>query len=280
MTLDYYSDVLRSLQDEQESNEPSFIKLGEPVSTTSETAGERRSDISSDIFNNLTLASLEADLEHYKELFSKLRFSYVEQVTKEKFIRAIVGDPPLVVEHTENIQLEESVSKAKSELNLKKAKVAELIKEIEKKIKELCGKYDQIQTQTTHLHELPQKIESLQARINSLRESQPIDSNPFLAMPLEQTLYLLETKEKERVDLDRQLEQLQAVTARKNKELERVHNELRTLEVKKLHSINAASEARKRKEESTSDIRDDLEEKGRWLRAVETGLKGILGIES
>ncbi|SZF00539.1 unnamed protein product [Blumeria hordei] len=280
MTVDSFRDVLKSLQDEQESAKLSFIKLGEPVSTTSETAGERRSDISSDSFNNLTLASLEADLEHYKELFSKLRFSYVEQVTKEKFIRAIVGDPPLVVEHTENMQLEESVSKAKSELNLKKAKVAELIKEIERKTKELCAKYDQIQTQTTQLHELPQKIESLQERINSLRESQPIDSNPFLAMPLEQTQNLLETKERERVDLDRQLEQLQAVTARKNKELERVHNELRTLEVKKLHSINAASEARKRKEESTSDIGDDLEEKGRWLRAVETGLKGILGIES
>ncbi len=44
-----------------------------------------------------------------QELFSKLRFSYLEQVTKEKFIRAIVGDPPLVVEHQENVELEASL---------------------------------------------------------------------------------------------------------------------------------------------------------------------------
>ncbi|KAK1761679.1 hypothetical protein QBC33DRAFT_605009 [Phialemonium atrogriseum] len=55
-----------------------------------------------------TPVSLEADLAHYRELFAKLRFSYVEQMTKEKFIRAVVGDPPMIVAPHENAALEAS----------------------------------------------------------------------------------------------------------------------------------------------------------------------------
>lgn len=72
-----------------------------------------------------------------KELFTKLRFSYVEQVTKEKFLRAIVSDDPAVVEPAENAELEALLAEQKAALKAQKAEVAGLIAEIERRGREL-----------------------------------------------------------------------------------------------------------------------------------------------
>lgn len=70
-------------------------------------------------------------------MFSKLRFSYLEQVTKEKFLRAIVGDPPLIVEHQENIELESQLAEVKSVLKAQKEHVAQMVKELDERGREL-----------------------------------------------------------------------------------------------------------------------------------------------
>ncbi len=215
-----------------------------------------------------------------KELFSKLRFSYLEQVTKEKFIRAIVGDPPLVVEHQENVELEETLAISKAALKAQKTEVAELVAELEKRGRELCRKYQNIQMQTSQLQELPQRIEVLEASVEELRAAQQPGSNPTLNMPLDKTLDFVEEREKERAELNRQLEQLQVLLPRKTRELERLNAEMQPLEVKRLGSTASAREAKRRKEEALGGVGDELEERGRWWRGVASGLKGMLGIES
>lgn len=75
-----------------------------------------------------------------KELFSKLRFSYVEQVTKEKFLRAIVGDPPLVVGHNENVELEAQLAEVKAELRARKEEVRAMVEEMDKMGRDLAGR--------------------------------------------------------------------------------------------------------------------------------------------
>lgn len=75
-----------------------------------------------------------------KELFSKLRFSYVEQVTKEKFLRAIVGDPPLVVGHNENVELEGQLAEVKAELKSRKEEVRIIIEDMEKMGRDLASR--------------------------------------------------------------------------------------------------------------------------------------------
>jgi hypothetical protein len=59
--------TLQSLLKSQSSYELSILKLSEPLSGhLKQTSGERTSDISADVFENPTPASLEADLAHYK----------------------------------------------------------------------------------------------------------------------------------------------------------------------------------------------------------------------
>ena len=62
----------------------------------------------------------------------------MEQVTKEKFLRAIVGEPPLVVGHNENVELEAQLAEGKAELRNRKEEVQAMIAAMEKMGRELA----------------------------------------------------------------------------------------------------------------------------------------------
>ncbi|KAI1750465.1 hypothetical protein F4782DRAFT_509169 [Xylaria castorea] len=273
--------ILAELQALVAKQEITILKLSEPISTEIaqlQEQSQRTSDISNSSLDATTPASLEADLTHYRELFAKLRFSYVEQVTKEKFIRAIVGDPPLIVSPQENVDLEKQNLEAKATLKALKTEVADMVTELEKKALDLSRKYERVKTETARLEELPDKLAELESAVTQLKINQAseLDPNPEFNLPLAKTLDLVAAKKRQRDELDRQLEQLQSQVPRKKKELERLHAELHPLETKRQNSMAAAKEARRRKEAALGGVEDDLEERGRWYRAAEAGLKQML----
>lgn len=59
-------------------------------------------------------------------------------MTKEKFLRAIVGDPPLVVGHNENVELETQLADVKAELKSRKEEARLMIEEMETMGRELA----------------------------------------------------------------------------------------------------------------------------------------------
>ncbi|KAI1328245.1 hypothetical protein F5Y16DRAFT_163410 [Xylariaceae sp. FL0255] len=277
--------ILADLQALVQNQEITILKLSEPISTEVaqlEQQTQRTSDISNSSLDATTPASLEADLTHYRELFAKLRFSYVEQVTKEKFIRAIVGDPPLIVSPQENVDLEKENLEAKATLKALKTEVTDMVAELERKAIDLSKKYERIKTETVKLEELPDKIAVLEDAVAHLREVQAAELNPDpdMNLPLAKTTALAESKKRQRAELDRQLEQLQSQVPRKKKELERLHAELQPLETKRQNSMTAAKEARRRKEATLGGVEDDLETRGRWYRGAEASLTQMLGIDA
>lgn len=258
-----------------------IIELSDSLKPSSATNGSKRdsnvSEASADAFDNPTPAGLATELTHYKELFSKLRFSYVEQVTKEKFLRAITDNPPLFVEHNENVELEARLVEEKANLKAKKEEVASLVEELEKKGRDLARRHESVRLRTAELESLPAEIETLQSTVSQLRESQqPQSTNPSLTLPLPETQALLSQRENELASLDAQLATLQASLPRKTRELERLENELRPMEVQKQNVVAQAKEARRRREQGEQGMGDELEERGRWLRASEEGLRGML----
>ena len=288
--------VLRSLDDLQSGHEMTIIRISEPISSAlqnAEAAGAnavRTSDVSNSSLDTPTPASLEADLAHYKELFAKLRFSYVEQVTKEKFIRAIVGDPPLIVTPQENADLEASNLEAKAALKALKTEVADMVADLEVRARDLAARYERIQLETTTLRELPSKMTRLETEIAALKAQQQqqdeggangdegIRRKQELNMPLAKTLALVDSRNAELRELDRQLEQLASQAPRKKKEMERLKTELTQLEARRTHSATAAREAKRKREDGQGGVADDLETKGRWNRATEQVLQEVLDI--
>ncbi|TPX14862.1 uncharacterized protein E0L32_004971 [Thyridium curvatum] len=284
-------EVLRKLDDLQEGGgqEISILKISEPISSAmgqdaanNTAAAPRTSDASSSSMDaGPTPASLEADLAHYRELFAKLRFSYVEQVTKEKFIRAIVGDPPLIVTPQDTVALETQNRTAKSQLKALKAEVADAVAELERKGRELSRRYEGVRAEAAALRALPDKIAGLEERIAALRRAGDpgAGDNPLLALPLSRTLQLVDERRAERHELDRQLQQLRSQAPRRHKEAERLQAELGALEARRQNTAAAAGEARRRKEAALGGVQDDLEERGRWYRGGEAALKQMLDLE-
>ena len=283
MNHDKANEVLETLDQLQSTREISIIRISEPISSSAaQDARQRTSDASNSSLDAPTPASLGADLAHYKELFAKLRFSYVEQVTKEKFIRAIVGDPPLIVTMQENLDLEKENMAAKAELKGLKTEVADMVAELETKGKELSRRYENVQLETTQLRELPVKIQELEEQIELLKTEQETvpGSDPNLNLPLAKTLDLVMKRKREQQELARELESLQAKVPRKRKEAERLQAELQPLETKRQNSTTAAKEARRRKDAALGGVADDLEERARWWRASEGVLKQVLDIKN
>lgn len=274
--------VLSSLE-ALEAQEISIIKISEPIFNPGiHDDGfrfQRLSDASNVSLDSPTPASLSADLAHYKELFAKLRFSYVEQVTKEKFIRAIVGDPPLIVTLQENIDLEKENAAAKSELKALKLEVADMVRELEREGQELSKRYNHISLETKQLRELPTQCRQLEDQIAELRAAQDqVTAGPNLNLPLAKTRELISKRRNEQQELAKEIEALQSKVPRKTRESERLQNELQPLDTKRHNSMAAAKEAQRRKEASLGGTADDLEHRARWWRASEGVLKQTLDI--
>ncbi|KAI9894917.1 MAG: hypothetical protein M1814_000137 [Vezdaea aestivalis] len=272
-------DALAHLDDLKESRPLSILQLGEPFAISSNSNATRNSDISNDALDQQTPEVLENDLIHYKELFSKLRFSYLEQVTKEKFLRAIVGDPPLIVEHQENVELEAQIAEIKASLKAQKAEVADFVDQLERSGRALVNRYETIQAQTTQLRELPESITNLQEAIATLHQAHTTQINPSLRLPLPATQTLLEKRKLELAQVNQHLLGLQSKLPKKSRELDRLQAELKPLEAQRLGSSSAAREAQRRKKEGLGGVGDDLENRARWWRSVDAGLKEMLDLE-
>ncbi|PHH86701.1 hypothetical protein CDD83_9873 [Cordyceps sp. RAO-2017] len=275
-------EALAALRQAQAENELSIIKLSEPIAsaTSQDPPRQRASDASNASLEGPTPASLEADLSHYAELFAKLRFSYVEQVTKEKFIRAIVGDPPLIVSVQENLDLEKENGEAKAQLKSLKLEVAEMVADLERRGRDLSRRYERVREQTTQLEQLPGKIEELEAQVEELKAaSDQSGSDPDMNLPLTKTLALVAKRKAEQQELARESEALEAKAPRRAKEADRLRAELQPLETKLQNSRAAALEAQRRKEAALGGVADDLEQRARWWRASESLLRQALDVQ-
>lgn len=131
--------VLQSLQMPPDL---AILRLTDPVYATQlddQEAHHRISNASSTTSNpSHDPRVLKTDLQHYRDLFSKLRFSYVEQVTKEKFLRAVTAEPPELVDQGENIRLIEENKQSKQRLGEKKEELHGMLSDLEAQGRELA----------------------------------------------------------------------------------------------------------------------------------------------
>jgi chromosome segregation ATPase len=84
--------------------------------------------------------------------------------------------------------------------------VAEILKQLEEKGKELSLRYEGLQLRTQQLESLPVEIEGLEASIEQLKQEQtPASENPELSLPLPETNKILSEREAELEALNAQI---------------------------------------------------------------------------
>lgn len=205
-------------------------------------------------------------------------------MTKEKFLRSIVGDPPLLVSHAENVALENALVQQKADLKAAKEEVNSLVEEMEVMARQLATRWEGVQMQMAELERLPAEIENLNTVIRELREQQSEregggtkSDDPRMNLSLAETEELVKQQKEKAAALDKQIAALQRQMPAKIRECEMAERELEALEKKRSEVSAAASAARKIKEEGG---RDELEEKGRWYRSAEAVLRGMVGVDA
>ncbi|KAI5293637.1 hypothetical protein KEM52_005362 [Ascosphaera acerosa] len=197
------------MQQLESNGELSIVRLGDLVSADQQSGavsqatsfndsqgtgrrGQKSSRPPSDVLESTTPAVLEEDLVHYKELFSKLRFSYVEQVTKERYLRGIVGDPPVIVGSEENQELEAKLAESKAELKQRKEEIAQQLERVGTRTRDLANRqsrcllidlssgmpanrciagHESLKRNVALLSDLPSKISALEEELQTLSEA-------------------------------------------------------------------------------------------------------------
>jgi len=129
--------------DELQSPTPlSILTISHPILASLDPSNHDRKRFSDDSNTSdqeaRTPSAIQADLVHYQELFAKLRFSYVEQVTKERFLRAVTAETPEFVDGTENAELEAKLREDKAGLKEKKVEVRGMIGDLEEQGRSLA----------------------------------------------------------------------------------------------------------------------------------------------
>jgi Skp family chaperone for outer membrane proteins len=306
--------LLAHLRDTQKASPLSILHLAEPILDTGSSninasiSTDRRATLATstasaapsehDAAHNtstsnshqLTPSSLSADLQHYRELFAKLRFSYLEQVTKEKYLRSIVGDPPVLVSPGENAALESTLATMKSELKAKKTETDALVVELEGVARTLAARYESVQEGTRELETLPAEVAGLREQVELFRDEVAAKQkelgredeggeggavDPRYAMGVEATRAALEEQRRANAEIDREIEELERRLPGKVGECERVERELEETERRREEVTRLAREVKRIREEGGRDL---VGERGRWYTAQEAVLKGLLQI--
>ena len=89
-------------------------------------------------FSPVVLSGLVFSSDILQELFSKLRFQYLEQVTKEKFLNAILDDKLVLADHDQNVALEARLAQEKARLKAHKLDVEALVARLDSKSRDLA----------------------------------------------------------------------------------------------------------------------------------------------
>ena len=142
---------------------------------------------------------------------------------------------------------------------------------------DLYAAYDIITLQTTQLSSLPDQIAHLESHIATLGAARaPPSADPELGLSLPETAALLARREDEVADMDRRLEDLRRGVKEKKEKVEGLREELEPLEERKRRVIGEAREAQRKR--GTGGVAAELEERGRWLKGVEGGLRVMLDV--
>ena len=282
--------ILSQIHQQQQTTPLSILALAEPLlnhQNSPSTSTQRESNASSTdpaSQPDLTPSSLQADLQHYRDLFSKLRFSYSEQVTKERYLKSIVGDPPTLHTAEENAVLQEKVARMKAELKAKKVEVEEMVEEIRVEARELARRWQDVENGKTVLEVVPGQVEELEAEVGDLRakvERRQVElgrdasEEPRYTMSLDATDAALEERRRENESMEREIERLKEAIEVKDRECERTERELEECERKRNEVTRVARDLKKTKEEGGRDM---VGERGRWYAAQGTVMKGLLEV--
>ncbi|KAK9370189.1 hypothetical protein V1509DRAFT_616991 [Lipomyces kononenkoae] len=290
----------KSLQLDITNQERDFKEWSTRVSTAHSDGSPARSPTckpQSVAPEGLNPAAIEVELKDFKELFSKLKVTYLEQETKETFLRVILdddeedpkGDPyerkDLKVWNIGQTDLDEAAERnvgLKQALVEKKRALQKVSDEIADLVGEVCDRYEILKKDVTEAEDMLRDMESMQVELQELERSEKDENqNVHQTLPLKETLDLYENLKAQEMGLDNDIRELaEVIIPEKKSELEKLATELVNLsEMKKRIDEVAKLAIEERQIEIKHGKIVAKENIGRWYSNVLYILSRLLSID-
>ncbi|KAG0270344.1 hypothetical protein DFQ27_008359 [Actinomortierella ambigua] len=117
----------------------------------------------------LALSRLEGEVEFFKELFDKLKFNYLEQDSKEKFLNGILKDPPLEIKQEDNEELEAKNLETKKMLEDKVQQMEETRQEISDVADTVCRDHAALEKDIIEMTKMLWEMRDMEAELAALK---------------------------------------------------------------------------------------------------------------
>ncbi|KAK9448717.1 uncharacterized protein V1518DRAFT_299513 [Limtongia smithiae] len=240
-------------------------------------------------------ADVEFELKDFKELFSKLKVTYLEQETKETFLRLILdddGDADMGADSRKQkmweIDLNE-ISKVttrneelKQILSSKKKHLQEVSDEITAHVNDLCKKYEVVKTEVSESEQLLEEIESMRAEFMALQQQESEVQDVDQKLSMREIAEVLATLEVQETDLDHDISKLRDSIIpdqyRRLQSIEANLKDLTSLQTKLEASAKLANEVRQ------AELRErrivEQESMALWYSNALEKLSSLLGVDS
>ncbi|KAG5355907.1 hypothetical protein CJU89_5621 [Yarrowia sp. B02] len=162
------------------------------------------------------VADYASELAYSREQFKNVKFAFLEQENKEKFIRSLTSNDDRVLEQSDIDAMAAEAAEGKEKLRVEKRKVEEISKEVEELAQEVVAKDSALEEQREVKQKLESSLEDVQAQVAQLQAEQNHNIEPHLAEMMGQSLQ----------DLEKQLEQSRAELQTSEEMLTEVEKEL------------------------------------------------------
>jgi hypothetical protein len=110
-----------------------------------------------------------SELQFHKELFSKLKFNYIESESQHKFLKRVLEIPALFVGEEEVSLLQLKISGQKDKLKAKKKEIQNKKEVLTKLIENVVQTFDDTSVKKNTVLQLSMRIEQVEKELNSLQ---------------------------------------------------------------------------------------------------------------
>ncbi|KAJ3072596.1 hypothetical protein HDU98_003319 [Podochytrium sp. JEL0797] len=111
--------------------------------------------------------NMEAELKFYKDLFSKLKFNFLEQTTKETFLKSLLAVPTQWSTSQDIGDTEQANKVLKSHLKTYKKETEQAREELARLVDQVCNEHEHLSNSKTRAQELQQRMGPLMEEIDN-----------------------------------------------------------------------------------------------------------------
>ncbi|KAJ3188257.1 hypothetical protein HDU85_005407 [Gaertneriomyces sp. JEL0708] len=212
------------------------------------------------------------ELRYHEELFKKFRFTYVEQMAKEGFLKRILSIPPRFPTDEETKNMEARAAQGKEALAAKKKEVKELKEGLEDLLEKVFAEHESLTLQSKTAAEFLDQYQAIREELREVRST----SNPRSSYLEEKRRELSEQANILR-ELEDQRNQWTSALEVRQARLKAVEQEIEEVLIpKRLEAEANANEAQR-----ISRSKDPkLEELGKWYQEQIKTYKELQGLKS